>query len=128
MKFHWFIWFPRVMLVLFSLFLVMFSLDIFNGPLLFIDKIEGFLLQNIPTISLLLILWLSWKLPMWCGFLLILVSFIFTFFFHTYRDIISFLLISCAPFLVGSMFIIVRYMRPKVKKENTTPSDPLTKT
>jgi hypothetical protein len=122
MKFHWFIWFPRVMLIIFALFLIIFSLDSFSGSIPFIYKVEGFLLHNIPTITLLLILWLSWKRPMWGGFLLILVSLIFTFFFHTYRQLVNFLIITGAPFLVGLEFLIVHYMHPKIKEEPKEPN------
>jgi hypothetical protein len=120
MKLHWFIWFPRIMLIIFALYLIIFAYDVFGGPQRFLDKIESFLLHIIPTIVLLLILWLAWKKPMWCGFLLILVCFIFTVFYHSYKTLMNFVIISGAPFLIGILFIIVHYMHPKKKDDPNT--------
>lgn len=114
MKIHWFIWFPRFLLLLFSILLFMFNLDVFYGSKTYIYMIEFFLLHSIPAIVLLLILWLTWKKPMWCGILLLFVSFIFTVLYHTYEHFISFMLISGAPLLIGLMFLVVHYMHPKL--------------
>jgi hypothetical protein len=113
MKFHWFIWFPRIMMLVFALFLVVFSFDVFGGNQIFLYKLEGFLIHTIPTIVLLMILWLTWKRPMWGGLLFILVSLLFTLFFHTYRQWTSFLIITGGPLLIGILFILVHYMKVK---------------
>jgi hypothetical protein len=125
MKFHWFIWFPRIMLLIYAIFIVIFSSDVFGGQQIFITKLLDFLLHSIPTIVLLLILWLAWRKPMWGGLLIILVSLIFTVLFKTYHILIQFLMISICPFIIGLLFIIVHYMKPRKPQVQDASTKPL---
>jgi len=102
-----------MMLLVFAVLLVWYNLDVFYGAQHFIFKIETFLPQVIPAVVLLLILWLAWNKPMWGGILLIIVSFIFTYFYHSYRHLTSFLLLTAVPIIIGVLYIIVHYMKPK---------------
>jgi len=54
-------WTPRILGILFVLFLAMFSLDIFDGNYGFWGTIVGLFMHNIPAIILALLLWISWK-------------------------------------------------------------------
>ncbi|MFH0831695.1 MAG: hypothetical protein V1886_02405 [archaeon] len=54
-------WTPRILSILFILFLAMFSLDIFDMQLGFWGTILGLFMHNIPVLVLLIILWISWK-------------------------------------------------------------------
>ncbi len=54
-------WTPRVLAILFILFLAMFSLDIFEGNYGFWGTIVGLFMHNIPSLVLLIVLIISWK-------------------------------------------------------------------
>lgn len=54
-------WTPRILSIIFLLFLAMFSLDIFEGDYGFWGTIVGLLMHNIPVFILAIILWISWK-------------------------------------------------------------------
>jgi len=52
---------PRILSILFLLFLTLFSLDVFGMEGTLLEKIGGFFIHNIPTLILLVILLISWK-------------------------------------------------------------------
>jgi len=54
-------WTPRILSIIFILFLAMFSLDIFEGNYGFWGTILGLFMHNIPTLILLVVLLISWK-------------------------------------------------------------------
>lgn len=54
-------WTPRVVSILFILFLAMFSLDIFGNGYSFWETVVGLLMHNIPVFILAILLWISWK-------------------------------------------------------------------
>ena len=54
-------WTPRILSIVFILFLMLFSLDIFDLQLGFWGTILGLFMNNIPALLLLIILIISWK-------------------------------------------------------------------
>lgn len=54
-------WTPRVLAILFTLFIMMFSLDVFDGTSSLADQLIGFLMHNLPAFGIILIIVLSWK-------------------------------------------------------------------
>jgi hypothetical protein len=54
-------WAPRILAILFILFLAMFSLDIFDGHYGFWGTILGLFMHNLPSLFLTAILIISWK-------------------------------------------------------------------
>jgi Na+/proline symporter len=57
----WIYWTPRILSILFIIFLAIFSLDVFDENLGFWGTIFGLLMHNIPSLILLVILLISWK-------------------------------------------------------------------
>ncbi|MFH0734309.1 MAG: hypothetical protein V1773_05830 [bacterium] len=57
-------WSPRVLNILYIGFIGMFSLDVFDGKYGFWETLLGFLIHNIPTMILIIILIISWKWPL----------------------------------------------------------------
>lgn len=86
----------RSLAIIFIIFISLFALDTPLGI--------GFFIHLIPSLLLLIILILAWKKPMF-GSLYLLISGFFTFSFHTYQTLSSFLLISAPPFLLGLLFL-----------------------
>lgn len=54
-------WTPRILSVLFILFLALFSLDVFDMNLTPWETVVGLFFHNIPALILLVILLISWK-------------------------------------------------------------------
>ncbi|MCX6709372.1 MAG: hypothetical protein NTV63_00230 [Candidatus Woesearchaeota archaeon] len=54
-------WTPRILSIVFLLFLAMFSLDVFEGNYGFWGTILALLIHNIPVFILLAILIISWR-------------------------------------------------------------------
>lgn len=54
-------WAPRVLAILFILFLAMFSLDIFDGNYGFWGTVVGLFMHNIPSLVLTVLLVVAWK-------------------------------------------------------------------
>jgi len=62
-----FIWIPRGLMILFILFLTMFSLDVFEMEGTLLAKLGGFVIHSIPSIVLAIVLAISWKKPLVMG-------------------------------------------------------------
>jgi len=57
----WIFWTPRIVSIIFILFLALFSLDVFGNDYGFWGTLLAFLMHNIPVFILALALWISWK-------------------------------------------------------------------
>jgi len=58
---RWLYWTPRILSILFLLFLGMFSFDVFGNNYTFWQTVGAFLMHNIPVFVLAILLWISWK-------------------------------------------------------------------
>ncbi|MFA5887309.1 MAG: hypothetical protein WC852_01185 [Candidatus Nanoarchaeia archaeon] len=54
-------WAPRIALIVFALFLAIFSLDVFDSASGFSQILIGLLMHNIPSFVLIALLLISWK-------------------------------------------------------------------
>ncbi|MBI2498849.1 hypothetical protein HYV88_01245 [Candidatus Woesearchaeota archaeon] len=54
-------WTPRILAILFILFLAMFSLDVFEESYGFWGTILGLFMHNLPALILLIVVIISWK-------------------------------------------------------------------
>jgi len=58
---RWLYWTPRIMSILFTLFIGLFSLDVFGNNYGFWGTLLAFLMHNIPTFILAIGTWIAWK-------------------------------------------------------------------
>ena len=98
-------WTPRIAAILIILFTSLFSLDVFGERGTPLQVLGGFLMHNIPSIVMLVVLILAWKRPVvgFAAFLLVAVAFCIFF----VRDIyaLSNLLLFILPLLlIASLF------------------------
>ena len=101
-----FFWLPRVLTIIFILFLGIFALDVFVPGTPVGEMIIGFLIHLVPNYILIVFLLIAWKNEKIGGILFILLSLAFTFFFNTYREIMSLLFISLPVFVIGILFVV----------------------
>ncbi len=98
-------WLPRVLAIIYAVFISIFALD---G-----ESFLGVLIHLIPSFVLVGIIILAWKKELYGGIVFVIFSIIFTIFFNTYREIISFLLISLPLLIIGGLFILNYFLRKK---------------
>lgn len=113
-------WTPRILGIIFILFLTMFSLDIFQPGLTAWQIAIGLFMHNIPALILLIILIISWKYEIVGGIVFILAG-LFYFFsltksssFEWYMSV-WFLIISGPAFIIGILFFINWFKKKKSK-------------
>jgi len=97
-------WLPRAIVILYIAFISLLSLDVF-GEYAFPEVLIALFIHLIPAFILIALLVLAWKKPKIGGACFILLAVGFTFFFHTYQDLIGFLTLSGMPFLAGLLFL-----------------------
>jgi hypothetical protein len=108
-------WAPRLAAILIIVFVSLFSLDVFEMEASPLELLGGFLIHNIPSISMLVLLLFAWKRPV-VGFVSFLVTAIlFTIFFV--RDVYSLpnLLLFVFPILLvaGLFYADWKWLKPQ---------------
>lgn len=108
-------WAPRVAAILIIFFVGLFSLDVFEMEASPLELLAGFLLHNIPSIGMLVLLIFAWKRPV-VGFVAFLANAaLFTIFFV--RDIYSLanLLFFVLPILLVAFLFYIdwKWLKPQ---------------
>lgn len=106
-------WIPRILMIIFILFLGIFALDVFIPGESFSYYSLALFMHLIPNLVLLILLIFSWKYERVGGTLIFLIGIFFTVYFKTYEFIINFFAISFPLFLIGSLFILHDYYAKK---------------
>ncbi|MEK6839848.1 MAG: hypothetical protein AABX72_02825 [Nanoarchaeota archaeon] len=107
-------WTPRILSIIFLLFLALMSLDVFDSASGFWQIILGLFMHNIPVFVLLVILVISWNYEIVGGIAFILAGILYAAFiiinalntqFEWYM-LAWFLQISGTAFFIGILFLI----------------------
>jgi thiol:disulfide interchange protein len=107
-------WTPRILSIIFILFLAIFSLDVFDMKLGFRGTVLGLFMHNIPVFILSIVLLISWKHEIVGGIAFTLAGtlYIVILLMNMLRNsfewyMVSWILIIAGPaFLIGILFII----------------------
>lgn len=117
-------WTPRILSIIFILFLALFSLDVFEGNYGFWETIVGLFIHNIPTIILLIVLIISWKHEIVGGisfvlagilYIIMILMNIITEGFEWYYLLWA-LQISGIAFFIGIMFLVGWFKKKKITR------------
>ncbi len=106
-------WTPRILSILFILFISMFALDIFEAEYGFWGTIIGLFMHLIPSFTLIILLAIAWRWEKTGGWAFVILAVLFTFYFRTYTSISNFMLISFPVLLIGILFILEGFMKKK---------------
>jgi hypothetical protein len=104
-------WAPRILSIIFLLFLAVFSLDVFDTNLGFWGTIVGLFMHNIPVIVLAIVLGISWKREVVGG-----IGFIFGGVIYVISknfELLSSLIIAGPAFIIGILFFINWFKKKK---------------
>ncbi|MFI5174687.1 MAG: hypothetical protein ACHQKY_07515 [Terriglobia bacterium] len=110
-------WTPRILCILFALFISLFALDVFNEGYGFWKTLLALLIHLIPTGVILIVLAISWRWE-WVGGILFPACGLF------YLEKVwgrfhwsAYLIISGPMFLVGVLFLINWYYKARVQTD-----------
>src|SRR3989344_9538519 len=110
-------WTPRILSIIFILFLMLFSLDIFSSELSFWETIGALFMHNIPALVLLVVLLISWKYEIVGGIAFILAGLVYI--VVLMRNPFEWYMLSWAiqisgiAFFIGIMFLINWFKKRK---------------
>jgi hypothetical protein len=104
-------WAPRVLSILFIIFLSLFSLDVISPGLAAKEIIIGLFMHNIPSLVLLILLIISWKYEIVGGIAFLLAGILYIVFashaaITWYRALSWSLIIAGPAFFIGILFMI----------------------
>jgi hypothetical protein len=114
-------WAPRILSILFTIFLVLFSFDVFGQGYGFWGTVLAFLMHNIPVFILTAVLIISWKREIVGGIAFILAGLLYAalnlitiikngFEWYYFAWIIQ---LSGIAFFIGIMFLVGWYKKRK---------------
>jgi hypothetical protein len=106
-------WIPRIFCILFALFLSVFSLDVFGQGTGFWRTAMAFLIHNIPTIVIVLVLIFSWRRS-WLGAICFTLTGIAFYFLMPGKS--TSLLIILPIIGVGILFFLNWMLRADIKE------------
>jgi hypothetical protein len=113
-------WAPRVAAILIIFFMSLFSLDVFEMEATPLELLGGFLIHNIPSIGMLVLLIFAWKRPV-VGFVAFLAAAaLFTVFFVRDIEALPNVIIFVLPILLiaGLFYADWRWIKPQTTAEN----------
>ena len=111
-------WSPRVLTLLFAVFLSLFALDVFEEGYGFWDTVVALFLHLIPTWILLIVLAVSWRWE-WGGAVMLVVLGLVYIHFAAGRGHPEWALVISGPlFLVGGLFLLNWLKRKQQEAES----------
>jgi len=115
-------WTPRILGIIFILFLMMFSLDTLQPGLTIWQIIIGLFMHNLPALILLIFLIISWKHEIVGGIVFILTGLLYILLLATSSHFEWFMLIwsltiSGPAFLIGILFLINWFLKKNLLKK-----------
>lgn len=97
-------WAPRIAAILIIFFVSLFSLDVFDMEATPLEMLGGFLIHNIPSFVMIILLVFAWRRPL-VGFIAFLLAGIFFLRFVIMgQDLAHLLLFSGPLFLISALF------------------------
>jgi hypothetical protein len=108
-------WTPRIVGILFAVFISLFALDIFSEGYGFWESILALLIHLVPTYLVILALIIAWRWE-WVGAILFIALGAF-YIIWSWREFpwVTYLAISGPLFLVGILFLVNWIYRSKLK-------------
>jgi hypothetical protein len=91
-------WLPRILAILYTLFISMFALDVFDKP----DWILALVMHLIPSFILIILTGIAWKSERIGGYLFLLTGLGMGIFFHSVA-------LAVPVFVIGIFFLANRY-------------------
>ena len=112
-------WTPRVVCILFAVFVSLFALDVFGEGYGFWETILAFMIHMIPTGIVLVVLAVAWRWEWVGGVLFIALGALYIVMTWERAQWPAYLLISGPLFVVGVLFLVNWRYRGELRKGST---------
>ena len=115
-------WTPRILGIILSCFLVIFSFDVFGMGLSFWQTVGALFLHNLPSLIFLIVLIISWKHEMVGAITFILAGLFYSLMIvmRGWYHWTGFVYIDLPAFLIGILFLIGWFKKRKEVKPNSS--------
>lgn len=104
-------WVPRILCILFAVFISLFSFDVFGEQAGFLKALSAFLIHNIPTLLIFTILLFSWKRSWIGGISFIILGIIYLIWFSGNTKYLFFYL---PLFTIDTLFLSDWFMKNQI--------------
>jgi hypothetical protein len=113
------VWAPRILGILFTLFVAAFALDVFNNPDIFSQTLFAFIAHLIPALILIILLMAAWRWD-WLGAILF-VGYGALYLLQSQAEfpLSIYLLMAGVPFLIGILFLVSWIWKARKPVSNT---------
>jgi hypothetical protein len=108
------LWIPRVLTVLFVIFISLFALDAFGQRTGFLKTLLAFMIHMIPAFLIITILVFSWKWPLIGGIGFTLLGLVYLYWAGRNNQVYA--LIYTPLFLTGVLFLISWLLRDRIRE------------
>jgi hypothetical protein len=119
MRISWLKWVARIICILAILFVMMFSMDCFDGGYSFKEALTCFVMHNIPAFLIIISLVIAWKWEIIGGAMLIIAASVMIYYFKGFEGNIWAIILASPFLLAGALFILNAYL---LKKRNRPPA------
>jgi len=106
-------WLPRILMILFILFVSMFALDSFDGDESLMRKMGGFLIHLIPADILIALLIVSWKWEWFGGIAFFVLGVVYIIWAWGRFQLGVYFGISGPLFVIGILFFVNWFKKEK---------------
>jgi len=104
-------WIPRVVAILFAIFISLFALDVFGEGCTFWETILALLIHLVPTYLVIIALLIAWKWEAVGGLIFIALGLFYIFRFGGHFPFTAYLIISGPLFLIGVLFLLNKFIK-----------------
>lgn len=113
-------WSPRVLGILFAIFISLFALDVFMEGYGFWETLVALFMHLIPTVIFLIVLAIAWRWERIGGILFILLGVLYIGLFWGPDQLPGYLMISGPLFLLGILFLLDGFLQRGSQTEAET--------
>jgi hypothetical protein len=98
-------WTPRILGILFAIFISIFALDVFMEGYGFWETVVALVMHLVPTAIIVIVLLIAWRWERVGGVLFLVFGALYIVMFWEIDGLVAFLLISGSLFLIGALFL-----------------------
>jgi len=104
-------WAPRILAILFIIFVSLFALDVFAEGYGFLETIVALFMHLVPTYLLIIALLVAWKHEHIGGIIFIILGIFYIIMAWSNLTFIIFLILPGFLFLIGILFLLNKYLK-----------------
>ncbi len=104
-------WAPRILAILFTIFISLFALDVFSEGYGFWETIVALFMHLVPTYLLIIALLIAWQREYIGGIIFIILGIFYVIMAWSNLTFKIFLILPGPLFLIGILFLLNKYLK-----------------